>query len=52
VSVNPSPVNFWMPEIIFIKLGMYIMASRPISTAYFKNPSHQPVRLCVSPCRC
>jgi hypothetical protein len=28
-----------MPEPIFMKLGMYIMAPEPISTAYFRNPS-------------
>jgi hypothetical protein len=27
-----------MPEPIFMKLGMYIMAPEPISTAYFINP--------------
>jgi hypothetical protein len=32
-----------MPEPNFQKLGMYIMASDPISTAYFINPSHQTV---------
>jgi hypothetical protein len=31
-----------------MKLGTYIMASKPISTAYFINPSHQSVCLCVS----
>jgi hypothetical protein len=30
-----------MPEQIFTELGMYIMASEPISTAYFINPCHQ-----------
>jgi hypothetical protein len=34
-----------MPEPIFIKLGMYIMAPEFISTAYFINPS-----LCVCMC--
>jgi hypothetical protein len=33
------PINFWMPEPIFMKLGMYIMTPEPISTAYFINPS-------------
>jgi hypothetical protein len=28
-----SPVDFWMPEPIFMKLGMYIMAPDPILTA-------------------
>jgi hypothetical protein len=30
-----------MPEPIFLKLGMCIMAPEPISTAYFMNLSHQ-----------
>jgi hypothetical protein len=32
-----------------MKLGVYIMASEPISTAYFINPSHQSVCLYVYP---
>jgi hypothetical protein len=28
-----------MPELIAMKLGMYIMPSEAISTAYFINPS-------------
>jgi hypothetical protein len=36
-----------MPEPIYIKLGMYIMVLELISTAYFKNPSHQSVCLNV-----
>jgi hypothetical protein len=36
-----------MPEPIFMKLGMYIMAPESISTAYFINPSHQSVCLYV-----
>jgi hypothetical protein len=32
-----------------MKLGTYIMARERISTAYFINPSHHPVCLCVSP---
>jgi hypothetical protein len=39
--------NFWMTEPIFMKLGMYIMALEPISTAYFINPSHQCVCMCL-----
>jgi hypothetical protein len=36
-----NPLNcFWMPEPIFTKLGMYVMAPEPISTAYFINPFH------------
>jgi hypothetical protein len=38
-----------MPEPIFMKLGMYIKAPEPISTAYFINPSHQSVPLYVYP---
>jgi hypothetical protein len=34
-----------MPEIV--KLGMYVMAPEPISTAYFLNPFHQSVSLYV-----
>jgi hypothetical protein len=30
-------------------LGMYITARKPISTAYFTNPSHQSVCLYVYP---
>jgi hypothetical protein len=41
-------INFWMLEPIFMKRGMYIMAPEPISTAYFINPSHQSVSVCVS----
>jgi hypothetical protein len=48
-----SPNNIWMPEPIFMKLGMCIMAIEPISGAYFINPSHQSVCLYVYPsCRC
>jgi hypothetical protein len=43
VSVYP-PINFWMCELIFMKLGIYILAPEPISTAYFINP---PISLCV-----
>jgi hypothetical protein len=32
-----------------MKLGMYIMASEPISAAYLINPSHQSVCLYVYP---
>jgi hypothetical protein len=41
--------NFRTPEQIFMKLVMYIMAPEPISTVYFKNPSHKPVSLCILP---
>jgi hypothetical protein len=39
--------NFWMPDSIFMKLDMYIMALEPISTAYFINPSRQALCLCI-----
>jgi hypothetical protein len=32
-----------MPEPVFMKLGIYIMASEPFSTPYFINLSHQSV---------
>jgi hypothetical protein len=38
-----------MPEPIFMKLGMYIVAPEPITTAYSINPSHQSVCLYVYP---
>jgi hypothetical protein len=41
------PINFKMPEPIFMKLGMCIMAPEPISTAYFINPSQQSVYMCI-----
>jgi hypothetical protein len=40
-------VSLLMPEPVFRKLGKYIMAPEPISTAYFINPSHQSVCLYV-----
>jgi hypothetical protein len=30
----PLPINFWMPEPVFVKFDIDIMASEPISTAY------------------
>jgi hypothetical protein len=30
-----------MPEPMLMKLGMYIIATEPISTAYFINPSYR-----------
>jgi hypothetical protein len=38
-----------MAEPIFMKLGMYIMAPEPISTAYFVNTSRLSVCLYVYP---
>jgi hypothetical protein len=40
---------FLIPESIIMKLGMFIIASDPISTAYFINPSHPSVCLYVYP---
>jgi hypothetical protein len=40
----PPPINFWTPEPIFMKLGTYITAPEPISTAWLKAP---PTRLCL-----
>jgi hypothetical protein len=47
VCVCIPTINFWMPEPIFMKLGMYIMAPEPIATAYFIN---SPPSVCVSVC--
>jgi hypothetical protein len=38
-----------MPEPLFTKLGIYIMANEPISVAYLIYPSHPPVCLYVYP---
>jgi hypothetical protein len=38
-----SPINFRLPESVFMKLYIYSMAPESISTAYFINPSHQSV---------
>jgi hypothetical protein len=49
-SVCISPlINFWTPGPIFMKLRTFIMASEPVSTANFLNPSHQSVCLYVYP---
>jgi hypothetical protein len=37
-----------MPEPVFRKLGIDIMATEPISLAYFLNPSHQSVCLYIN----
>jgi hypothetical protein len=47
LCIPPPPINFWMPEPIFMKLGVYIMTPEPILTAYFINPSHESVCLYV-----
>jgi hypothetical protein len=52
LCVCESPrINLGMPEPIFMKLGMYIMAPEPILTAYIINPSHQSacVYMCIPP---
>jgi hypothetical protein len=49
LSVYHPLINFQMTEPIFMKLGVYIMATEPISTAYFTNPFHQSVCLHVYP---
>jgi hypothetical protein len=43
------PLLTFIAESVFMKLGMYIMALGHISTAYFKNPSHQFVGPYVCP---
>jgi hypothetical protein len=44
-------INFWVPEPVFIKLGiLYIMATEPVSTAYIINKSLSSV--CMSLCTC
>jgi hypothetical protein len=50
VCASPT-INFWMPEPIFMKLGVYIHITvpKPISTAHFINPSQQSVCLYVHP---
>jgi hypothetical protein len=49
LSVVPSLLNFWMPEPIFMKLGMYIMATEPISTVLLhKSLPSVCVSVCVS----
>jgi hypothetical protein len=44
-----SLYQLWTPEPICMKLGIYIMAPEPISTAYLLNPSCQSVCLYVYP---
>jgi hypothetical protein len=38
-----------MPQPVFKKVGMNIMAVEPISEAHFINPSHQSVSVWASP---
>jgi hypothetical protein len=51
VCLSPSPTfnSFWMLEPICMKLGMCIMVTGPILTAYFINSSYQLVCLYVCP---
>jgi hypothetical protein len=51
VSLRSPSDSFGMAEPIFMKLGAYIMAHKPISTTYFVNISQQSLSLCVSHCR-
>jgi hypothetical protein len=46
VCESPPTLNFWIPEPVFMKQGMYRISWKltPISTAYFINPS---ISLCV-----
>jgi hypothetical protein len=43
VCLRISPINHWMTQLIYMKLGMYIMALEPISVVYFIDPSHLSV---------
>jgi hypothetical protein len=45
----PRPINFFMPEPVFMTLGVYIIGSVPIKATYFINPSRQSVYLYVYP---
>jgi hypothetical protein len=41
VRVDPLPNNFWIPELVFKKIGMHATVREPISKAYLINSSHQ-----------
>jgi hypothetical protein len=47
VSVYTSCINFPVPEQVFMKLGMHIMAHEPISVANFINPFNQSIFMCI-----
>jgi hypothetical protein len=47
--MNPPLKKLFVPEPVFMKLGMYVMTLKTISMAYFINPSHQSVCLYVPP---
>jgi hypothetical protein len=49
VCLRIPPINFWMAEPVFMKLGVYIMAPEPIWTAYSINPSRESVCLYLYP---
>jgi hypothetical protein len=50
VCVHVShPISFWIPETIFTKFGMYIMAPELNSAAYIICSSYQSVCLYVYP---
>jgi hypothetical protein len=44
---NSPSINFWFPEPVFMKFGMYNMAFQPMSTAYF---IFFAISLCVCMC--
>jgi hypothetical protein len=46
ICVSPT-INFQMAEPIFMKLGLYMMASEATSTAYITSSSHQSLCLYV-----
>jgi hypothetical protein len=48
VHVYRPPLNFWMPELVFMKCGMCIVALEPISTACFINSFEHFVCLYVN----
>jgi hypothetical protein len=50
VCLYIPPVSVWMPERIFIKLGVYVISPEPISMAYFIKLLHQSVCLYVHMC--
>jgi hypothetical protein len=40
--------NFWMPQPVFMKLGMYIIAPGPISITQFINPPISNISIAAS----
>jgi hypothetical protein len=47
----PPPINFWIPEPIFMKLGVYIMA-RELNGVLHKSLPSVYVSVCVYPYPC